>query len=191
MLARTTQGETTMPSATVFPFAMLSREERDRLIKAAQEVCGLSEDEVIIYAALFDAAERGLPCPTGEDLNDLTGRSSDSASRNVVERLVERKGLIRRDKNNQRFRRVQIVATGKWTAESEEMRTTGVHTPRGTHDPKPLARAIQDLADATEAVDHIVNTLGGLLKFENLVDRVKELTVRRKQHFLVKPQGGA
>lgn len=165
------------------------RIERDRIIAAAQEVCALSDDEVIIYAAVFDAAERGEPCPTGEDLNELTGRTSDSASRNVIERLAENKGLIRVDRNNQRFRRVQIVATGKWTATSADMRTTGAHMPRGTHDPKPLLKAIADACEAGQSPDEVVDTLKGLLRFEGMVDRLKELIVRRKNHFLITPQG--
>lgn len=193
--------------------AATARMERDRIIASAQEVCGLTEDEVIIYAALFDAAERGAPCPTGEDLNDLTGRSSDSASRNVVERLAEQKGLIRRDKTNQRFRKIQIVATGKWTAASEDQRSNGVHMPRGVHDVGPLLRAMTNLGKAlgevvgddpsqlaweawgrevigeVETGNPVTETLKGLLRFENLVDRVKELIVRRKMHFLITPGG--
>jgi hypothetical protein len=168
---------------------LVCNRDRDRIIAAAQEVCGLTDDEVIIYAAIFDAAERGAPCPTGEDLNDLTGRSSDSASRNVVERLADRKGLIRRDISNQRFRRVQVIATGKWTAASEEMRTTGNHMPRGTHDPKPLLKAMADTCEAAQATGEVVDTLKGLLRFETMVDRLKELIVRRKMHFLITPGG--
>lgn len=168
---------------------LICNRDRDRIIAAAQEVCGLTEDEVIIYAAIFDAAERGAPCPIGDDLNDLTERSSASASSSIIKRLAERKGLIRRDISNQRFRRVQVIATGKWTAASEEMRTTGNHMPRGTHDPKPLLKAIADARDAAEATDEVVDTLKGLLRFEALVDRLKELIVRRKMHFLITPGG--
>lgn len=166
---------------------LVCNRDRDRIIAAAQEVCGLTDDEVIIYAALFDAAERGLPCPVSDDLNDLTDRSSTSASSTIMRRLAERKGLIVRDISNQRFRRVQIVATGKWTAPSEDMRSIGNHMPRGTHDPKPLTKAMADVGNAAQAVDEVVHTLRGLLRFESAVDRLKELIVRRKMHFLITP----
>lgn len=119
------QGGMTMPVDLI----CLTSQERDALISAAQSDCSLSDDEVIIYAAIFDAAERGKCCPTGEDLNELTGRTSDSASRNVVMRLEE-KGLIFVSRY-QRFRRVQIVATGKWTARSPSMHVERPHVPRG------------------------------------------------------------
>lgn len=123
MLARTTQGETTMPT----------------------ELLCLSQQERVIYQALVDAADNDQVCPNYLDLNELAGYESASSSVGVVKRL-ECKGLIRVVRY-QRFRRVQIVATGKWTARSPSMHVERPHVPRGARrmvatDRKPYKRGL-------------------------------------------------
>ena len=76
---------------------------------------GLSWNELTIYRALADAAAAGAPCPTADALGALIRCASPSTTPTIVGRL-ERKGLIRVERY-QRSRRVQIVATGDWTAE--------------------------------------------------------------------------
>ncbi len=86
-----------------------------------------SEARGVIYCALFRAARRGEPCPSHEVLNELAGYSSTSASPTVVANL-ERAGLIRVWRY-QRYRVVQIVATGKKTRAPQ--RECLPHVPRG------------------------------------------------------------
>ena len=96
--------------------------------------------EVIAFAALNDAANKGLPCPLNLDLEMLMGANSGSTPSVVVARL-EAKGLIR-VRRYQRFREVQIVETGKWTARHPSMHTDAPHVPRGlvSRGPRPTSR---------------------------------------------------
>jgi len=153
---------------------------RMSLLDGLVDYHGLSDNETIVFAAIFDAAERGLPCPTGEDLNDLLDCSSDSASRGILDRLIT-KGLLSRAKV-QRFRQVQILATGKWTAKSEAMKTETPHVPRGTHDPRPLVKALDDVGIADS--EQIASSFPLLLAWETRLTRAIELINRRKVHFL-------
>lgn len=72
-----------------------------------------------IYAALCEAAEAGARAPTADQLSELldedgTGGPSISGTMLILSRL-EKQGLIR-IRRFQRYREVQIVATGRWTA---------------------------------------------------------------------------
>lgn len=96
----------------------------------------LTPQERIIYQALVEAACLNQVCPNYLDLNELAGYESASASPGVVKRL-EQKGLIR-VMRYQRFRRVQIVATGDWTARSPSMHVEHAHVPRGTRSSHPV-----------------------------------------------------
>jgi len=89
----------------------------------------LTLKERVIYEALVDAAENDQVCPNYLDLNEIVGYESASSSVDVVKRL-EQKGLIRVVRY-QRFRRVQIVATEKWTARHPSMHVERLHVPRG------------------------------------------------------------
>lgn len=89
---------------------------------------GLTDTQTVVYAAIFYAAEMGLPCPKGEELNDLLGYTSDGASRFTVARL-EAMGLLK-VKRYQRFREVYVVALGKWTARDPSQHSDRVHVPR-------------------------------------------------------------
>ena len=89
----------------------------------------LSYPEQLVYEALCEAAANGDVCPNYLDLNEIGGFDSSSWSPTVVKRL-ERRGLIVVERY-QRFRRVQIVATGQWTARSPSQRVEHPHVPRG------------------------------------------------------------
>ena len=69
------------------------------------------------YNALVDAAERGLPCPTNEEIQDLTGFKTSAASQQLLRRL-ESDGRIRLN-GERRSRSVTIIATGKTTGQRE------------------------------------------------------------------------
>lgn len=89
----------------------------------------LRRSERIVYQALIDAAEAGQPCPLNMDIEDLIGCDSTSMGPWIIRRLEE-KGLIKVERY-QRFRVVEIVATGKRTARSPSMHTERPHVPRG------------------------------------------------------------
>lgn len=76
--------------------------------------------ERIAYRLIHHAAERGYPCPVNIDLEVATGFNSSSMGAKLV-RMLERRGLIRVSRF-QRFRLVEIVATGKQTARHPSMR---------------------------------------------------------------------
>jgi hypothetical protein len=96
----------------------------------------LSYPEQLVYEALREAAANGDQCPLNLDLEMITGFNSGSMGPVLVQRL-ERKGLIVVERY-QRFRRVQIVATGQWTARSPSQHVERPHVPRGTWtNPRP------------------------------------------------------
>ena len=75
----------------------------------------LSEWEDIAYRAICAAAEAGEVCPTNGMLGFMVGANADE---NVGSKLVARlelKGLIGVKRIQNKFRRVQIIASGKWT----------------------------------------------------------------------------
>lgn len=100
----------------------------------------LSHNETIVYAALVEAAENNRPCPINMDLEELTGLDSCSMGTWLMQRL-EMKGLII-VRRYQRFREVQIVETGKWTARHPSMHVERPHVPRGmrSRGPRPTDR---------------------------------------------------
>ena len=89
----------------------------------------LTPQEQACYEMLIEAAEMGQPCPVNIDIEVALGYDSCSMGALTITRL-ERKGLIR-VKRYQRFREVQIVETGKWTARHPSMQTDRPHVPRG------------------------------------------------------------
>ncbi|WP_179505728.1 MULTISPECIES: hypothetical protein [unclassified Sphingomonas] len=102
---------------------------------AKVSLAGLTWTERTTYRALAEAAQAGLPCPTNIDIEMLCGYNSCSMGPVMVKRL-ERKGLIRVERY-QRFRIVEIVATGERTARAANMRDDTPHVPKGTHTPPP------------------------------------------------------
>ncbi|GHC97596.1 hypothetical protein [Novosphingobium pokkalii] len=100
---------------------------------AKVSLAGLTWTERTTYRALAEAAEAGLPCPSNIDIEMLCGYNSCSMGPVMVKRL-ERKGFIRVERY-QRFRIVEIVATGARTARAANMRADTPHIPKGTHTP--------------------------------------------------------
>lgn len=100
---------------------------------AKVSLAGLTWTERTTYRALAEAARAGLPCPSNIDIEILCGYNSCSMGPALVKRL-ERKGLIRVERY-QRFRIVEIVATGERTAQASNMRDVTPHVPKGTHTP--------------------------------------------------------
>lgn len=90
---------------------------------------GLTRIDYQVYEALCQAASDGAPCPMNLDLEEMFGYSSASQGARLIRRLEER-NMIRVERY-QRFRRVQIVETGKWTAFADGQRSYGAHVPRG------------------------------------------------------------
>lgn len=97
---------------------------------AKVSLAGLTWTERTTYRALAEAAEAGLPCPSNIDIEMLCGYNSCSMGPVMVKRL-ERKGFIRVERY-QRFRIVEIVATGARTARAANMRADTPHIPKGT-----------------------------------------------------------
>ena len=89
----------------------------------------MTPTETIVFEELRRAADAGEPCPLNLDLEMLIGCSSGSTAPMTVKRL-EQRGLVKVIRF-QRFRRVQICATGKWTAKAPGQHTTRAHAPRG------------------------------------------------------------
>jgi len=87
----------------------------------------LGPAERIAYRLINHAAETDLPCPVNIDLEVAAGFNSTSMGPKLVRKL-ERRGLIRVSRY-QRFRLVEIVATGKQTARHPSM-----------HGDRPLVR---------------------------------------------------
>lgn len=95
--------------------------------------------EASLLAALTDAADRGLSCPTNEELSDMLGLSALSAPPQIMDRL-RRRGLIEVQRY-QKERRVKIVATGNQTA---EVRTPAPHWRDRPRDvPAPAVHAVR------------------------------------------------
>lgn len=101
-------------------------------------LAGLTWTERTTYRALEEAARKGEPCPSNIDIEMLCGYNSCSMGPVMVKRL-ERKGLIRVERF-QRYRIVEIVATGERTARSEAMKADWPHVPKGARTPRPTDR---------------------------------------------------
>jgi hypothetical protein len=87
----------------------------------------LGTAERITYQLINHAAETGRPCPVNIDIEVAAGFNSSSMGPKLVRKL-ESRGLIRVSRF-QRFRLVEIVATGKQTARHPSM-----------HGDRPLVR---------------------------------------------------
>lgn len=71
--------------------------------------------EMMVYRALWKAAQNGEDCPTCDDLVDLIGCSAISVTVEIIHKL-EAAGKIQ-VRRYQRSRQVFVVALGKWTRE--------------------------------------------------------------------------
>lgn len=111
--------------------------KEERVVTAQPQ---LTPTEAAVYRALCDAADNGRVCPNVLDLLEIIGCESLSTPSVIVKRLEE-KNLIAVVRY-QRFRRVQILATGRWTARSPSMHVERPHVPRGagSRSPAPTDR---------------------------------------------------
>ena len=75
----------------------------------------VSENDRLIYGAIARAAASGLPCPTSEDLVEITSYTALSSTVDSIHRL-ERLGVLAEVLRYQRGRQVRIAETGEWTA---------------------------------------------------------------------------
>jgi hypothetical protein len=75
---------------------------------------GMAMTDRRIYGAIAEAARAALPCPTADDLMEVSGYKAVSSTVEAMQRL-EAAGVIVVERY-QRSRRVQIVSTGQWTA---------------------------------------------------------------------------
>lgn len=89
-----------------------------------------------VYDLLCQAARLSAVCPTNLDIEMLLGYESASTGPVMVARL-EKRGLIRVERY-QRFRIIEICATGERTARSPSMHTQAVHVPRGARSSHPV-----------------------------------------------------
>lgn len=97
--------------------------------------------EAIAYDMIAAAAASNQPCPDNIDIELANGWNSCSQGPKMVKRL-EIKGLIV-VRRYQRFREVQIVATGEWTARSRHQHTERPHVPKNfgaSRSPAPTDR---------------------------------------------------
>jgi hypothetical protein len=82
---------------------------------------GVTPDrDLKVYLAYNRAAELGLPAPTCDELCELLDEGDGGpvvATTVNITRRLEKRGLIK-VRRYQRYREVQIVATGKWTADA-------------------------------------------------------------------------
>ena len=117
--------------ADYIPIRFIPSQEFDALygVRPMPSTCDLTPTEKAVYRALCDAAENDRVCPNVLDLLEIIGCESLSTPSVIVRRL-EDKGLITVVRY-QRFRRAQIIATGKWTARSPSMHVERPHVPRG------------------------------------------------------------
>ncbi len=82
--------------------------------EVAALICDLPLKDRLIYGELHRAAVAGKPCPTADDLVDVSGYSAVSSTVEAIQRL-EKRGLIE-VRRYQRSRQIMIVETGQWTA---------------------------------------------------------------------------
>lgn len=105
-------------------------------------VAELSPAEQVVYQMIYEAAENGQPCPVNIDFEIAAGFESSSMGSVTVARL-EAKGLIKVERF-QKFREVEVIATGKRTARASNMHVVRPHVARGygagARTPKPTER---------------------------------------------------
>jgi predicted MarR family transcription regulator len=89
----------------------------------------MTKAERAAYDMLCQAAENNEPCPLNMDIEFALGFNSTSMGPKMIRKLEE-KGLIVVQRF-QKYRTVEIVATGKQTALSPSMHVVRPHVPRG------------------------------------------------------------
>lgn len=169
----------------IMPTTTLSAEcsARRDLLNAVIDAHALPEAEAIVYAAVFDAAERGLVCPSHEDLMELCDYSSTASTPDLLKR-IEGRGLVT-VRRFIRTREVRINATGRWTARDPRQKSETPQTPRGTHDSSPLVHALVDLGCDEVTAHESVADFRAILRLEKMLNRAVTLLTRRKVGMLL------
>lgn len=112
-------------------------------------LAGLTWTERTTFRAIREAAQAGLPCPTNIEIEVLCGYNSCSMGPMMLRKL-ETKGFIKVERY-QRYRIVEITATGERTGRSAMMRDQTPHVPKGARTPRPTDRKPYRLAPADPA----------------------------------------
>lgn len=147
------------------------------LVAQRASISLLSQAEVKIYQMVNTAAEQGEPCPVNIDLEDAAGFSSCSMGSKIIARL-EAKGHVLVERS-QKARRVQIIATGKWTAWPDWHKSEATRMDRGAHDDSFLLGALVRLGIPRDMALMKVATLQELNRLSKDLERIQTLAGRR------------
>lgn len=137
----------------------------------------MTKAETVVLAMIEEAAENQWPCPVNIDLEVAAGFSSCSMGSKIV-RLLERKGLVIVERS-QKARRVQVIASGKWTAWPSWHKAGVVRMDRGAHDDSFLIAALVALGVPQDAVIAKVGTLQDMNRLAKDLERCVTLAGRR------------
>lgn len=116
--------------------------------EVAALICDLPAKDRLIYGALHRAAVAGQPCPTADDLVELSGYSAVSSTVEAIQRL-ERRGLIEVHRF-QRSRQIMIVESGQWTARPLNLAPHWRDRPREVPSPSPVVVKARDVDVSVE-----------------------------------------
>ena len=147
------------------------------LVGQRASIALLSRSEAIAYEMINQAAEQCEPCPVNIDLEIAADFSSCSMGSKMV-RLLEAKGHVVVERS-QKARRVQITATGKWTAWPAWHKAGVERMDRGAHDDSFLVKALVALGVPQNVALSKVGTLQDLNRLAKDLDRASTLVGRR------------
>lgn len=116
--------------------------------EVAALICDLPLKDRLIYGELNRAAVAGQPCPTADDLVEVSGYSSVSSTVEAIQRL-ERRGVIE-VRRFQRSRQIMIVETGQWTARPLNQAPHWRDRPREVPSPSPVIVKARDVDVSVE-----------------------------------------
>lgn len=116
--------------------------------EVAALICDLPVKDRLIYGALHRAAVNGKPCPTADDLVEVSGYSAVSSTVEAIQRL-ERRGLIEVHRF-QRSRQIKIVESGQWTARPLNQAPHWRDRPRDVPSPSPVIVKARNADVSTE-----------------------------------------
>lgn len=116
--------------------------------EVAALICDLPLKDRLIYGAINRAAQEGKPCPTADDLVEVSGYSAVSSTVEAIQRL-ERRGLIEVHRF-QRSRQIMIVESGQWTARPLNLAPHWRDRPREIPAPSPVIVKARDVDVSVE-----------------------------------------
>lgn len=116
--------------------------------EVAALICELPLKDRLIYGELNRAAIAGQPCPTADDLVEVSGYSAVSSTVEAIQRL-ERRGLIEVHRF-QRSRQIKIVESGQWTARPLNLAPHWRDRPREVPSPSPVIVKARDVDVSVE-----------------------------------------